>query len=95
VAFGVAALAGAYLVWAGGWPILLAGLAAILAGIGYSVGPSPLAYNGLADLMVMIFFGFVAVCGTVYVQAGTQYTFRPEPFPAPPGWRPWVWGAQS
>ncbi len=71
MAFGVAALAGTYLVWAGGWPILLAGLAAILAGIGYSVGPSPLAYNGLADLMVMIFFGFVAVCGTVYVQAGT------------------------
>lgn len=70
VAFGLAALAGIYLIAAGGWPILLAGLAAILAGIAYSVGPSPLAYNGLADAMVMVFFGFVAVCGTVYVQAG-------------------------
>ena len=66
--FGSAALVGIYLIYVGGWPVLLLGLASILAGLAYTAGPSPLAYNGLSDLFVMIFFGFAAVGGTVYVQ---------------------------
>ena len=70
VAFGLATLAGLYLAWVGGWPIVAIGVASILSGIAYTGGPFPLGYNGLGDVFVMIFFGFVAVCGTAYVQVG-------------------------
>jgi 1,4-dihydroxy-2-naphthoate octaprenyltransferase len=71
VTFGVAALAGAYLASIWGWVVLLVGALSILAGIAYTAGPYPLAYIGLGDLFVMIFFGFVAVCGTVFVTSGS------------------------
>ncbi len=48
--------------------ILLIGVLSILSGIAYTGGPYPLGYNGLGDLFVMVFFGFVAVCGTTFVQ---------------------------
>lgn len=66
--FTMAGLIGVYLIWLAGWPVALIGLAAILAGLAYTAGPWPLAYNGLGDLFAWIFFGFVAVCGTAYVQ---------------------------
>jgi 1,4-dihydroxy-2-naphthoate octaprenyltransferase len=69
-AFGLAALAGLYLIWVGGWPIVVIGVLSIIAGIAYTGGPFPLGYKGLGDLFVFIFFGLVAVCGTYYVQAG-------------------------
>jgi 1,4-dihydroxy-2-naphthoate polyprenyltransferase len=65
-----AALAGAGLVAAGGWPIALVGIASLLAAVGYTAGPWPLAYHGLGDLFVFVFFGVVAVNGTVYLQTG-------------------------
>jgi 1,4-dihydroxy-2-naphthoate polyprenyltransferase len=69
--FGLAALLGLYLIYAGGWPILAIGLASILAGILYTGGPVPLGYIGLGDVLVFIFFGLAAVGGTYYVQAHT------------------------
>ncbi|MEM8609946.1 MAG: 1,4-dihydroxy-2-naphthoate polyprenyltransferase [Myxococcota bacterium] len=54
---------------AGPWVVAI-GLSSIAAGLAYTGGPFPLAYNGLGDVFVMIFFGFVAVCGTTFVQAG-------------------------
>ena len=60
---------GLYLTAVAGWPILAVGMACILASLAYSGGPFPLASHGLGDLFVFIFFGFVAVCGTYYVQA--------------------------
>lgn len=69
IAFGAAFLLGVYLAWVGGWPIVVIGLAAIAAGFAYTAGPFPLAYNGLGDLFVLVFFGPVAVAGTYWVQA--------------------------
>jgi 1,4-dihydroxy-2-naphthoate polyprenyltransferase len=71
IAFGLAAAAGGYLVLEAGWVVLVIGVAAIGAGLAYTGGPFPLAYHGLGDPFVMIFFGFVAVCGTAYVQMGS------------------------
>lgn len=67
VAFALAFAAGLYLTWVGGWPIVAIGVSSIAAGIAYTGGPYPLGYNGLGDVFVMVFFGFVAVCGTVWV----------------------------
>jgi 1,4-dihydroxy-2-naphthoate octaprenyltransferase len=69
--FGLAALIGLYLIWAGGWPVIAIGLLSIVSAIAYTGGPFPLGYHGLGDLFVFIFFGLVAVCGTYYVQSGT------------------------
>ncbi|MBV8756010.1 MAG: 1,4-dihydroxy-2-naphthoate polyprenyltransferase, partial [Deltaproteobacteria bacterium] len=68
VAFAVASAFGLYLVTTAGWPIVAIGVASIIAGIAYTGGPWPLGYHGLGDVFVMLFFGFVAVCGTVFVQ---------------------------
>lgn len=65
--FGLASLAGLYLAWSSHWLVLVLGAACILAAAAYTAGPYPLAYIGLGDLFVMLFFGFAAVCGTVYV----------------------------
>jgi len=69
-AFAVAMLLGCYLVAIAGWPVVAIGIASILSGIAYTGGPWPLGYHGLGDLFVLVFFGFVAVCGTVFVQLG-------------------------
>ena len=64
---GIAFLAGLYLVWIGGWVIFWIGIFSLIFGILYTGGPFPLGYNGLGDLFVFLFFGFVAVMGTYYV----------------------------
>lgn len=68
--FMLATLIGLYLVYVGGWPILIIGVLAIVSAIAYTAGPFPLGYNGLGDLFVFLFFGPVAVLGTYYVQSG-------------------------
>jgi 1,4-dihydroxy-2-naphthoate octaprenyltransferase len=78
----VAALAlalGGYLVWLRGWPVVLIGLASLLAGWAYTGGPWPLAYNGLGDVFTFLFFGLTAVGGTTYVQTGR---LPPQVWPA-------------
>ena len=67
--FGLAALLGVYLTLTAGWPVIVIGLASILAAIAYTGGPFPLGYYGLGDAAVFLFFGLAAVCGTYYVQA--------------------------
>jgi 1,4-dihydroxy-2-naphthoate octaprenyltransferase len=67
--FGMAALVGLYLVVRGGWPMFWIALLSIVSGVAYTAGPYALAYRGLGDVFVLIFFGPVAVAGTYYVQA--------------------------
>ncbi len=70
VSFGVAVLAGIYLVAVAGWQLLLVGAASILAGVLYTGGPRPYGYEGLGELFVFLFFGIVAVVGSFFVQIG-------------------------
>jgi 1,4-dihydroxy-2-naphthoate polyprenyltransferase len=69
---------GAYLVSVAGPGLLLVGFASIASAVAYTGGPYPLGYHGLGDVFVMLFFGFVAVTGTAFVQVGH--------IPAPAWW---------
>lgn len=53
-----------------GWPIVLIGIVSIFFSYGYTGGPFPLAYLGLGELFVILFFGFVAILGSHFVQTG-------------------------
>ena len=68
VAFGVAVLAGVYLIATAGWELLLVGAASILAGVLYTGGPRPYGYEGLGEVFVFLFFGVVAVTGSYFAQ---------------------------
>src|SRR5690242_8711858 len=68
VAFGIAVLAGIYLIVVAGWQLLLVGAASILAGVAYTGGPRPYGYEGLGEVFVFLFFGIVAVAGSYFVQ---------------------------
>ena len=68
VAFGIAVLAGVYLIVVAGWQLLLVGAASILAGVLYTGGPRPYGYEGLGEVFVFLFFGIVAVAGSYFVQ---------------------------
>ena len=68
--FLLAAAFGIPLVIQGGWPILLIGAVSILMGYAYTSGPMPLAYHGLGDLFVIIFFGLVSVGGLYFLLTG-------------------------
>lgn len=70
VVFGAAFLVGVNLVWYGGWWLMAVGAASILFGYLYTAGRYALAYNGLGDVFVFVFFGLVAVGFTFYVQTG-------------------------
>jgi len=65
--FGLTFLLGLYLVFSVGILILWVGIFSIFAGIIYTAGPFPLAYNGLGDAFVFIFFGIVGTMGTFYL----------------------------
>ena len=71
VVMAAAVAVGGYLVWVGGWPILLIGVLSLVCAVAYTGGPFPLGYHGLGDLFVFVFFGLVAVGGTYWVQART------------------------
>jgi 1,4-dihydroxy-2-naphthoate octaprenyltransferase len=70
VCFAIALGFGVPLVFQGGWPIVVIGLVSLCLAYGYTGGPFPLAYIGLGDLFVVIFFGLVAVMGTFYLHLG-------------------------
>ncbi len=71
LAFAAALVLGLFLVWRGGWPILLLGLASLAAGYAYTGGPRPIAYGPYGELFVLLFFGVAAVTGTYFLQTLT------------------------
>ena len=68
IVLSAAALIGVYLITVAGWPILVLGVAAIVAAIAYTGGPWPFGYHGLGDVFVFVFFGLAAVAGSYFLQ---------------------------
>jgi 1,4-dihydroxy-2-naphthoate octaprenyltransferase len=66
----VAALFSVPLIMERGWPIVVIGVVSLFFSYGYTGGPWPLAYRGMGEVFVLLFFGLVAVTGTVFVQTG-------------------------
>lgn len=66
-AFGLSGLLGLYLTAVGGWVIVAIGLVSLALGFFYSMGPRPLSGTPLGELLVIGFFGVVAVAGTVFL----------------------------
>lgn len=70
----VAALAlavGLALVTYRGWPVLVIGVASLLAALAYMGGPRPIAYGPFGEFTVFVFFGPVAVMGADWVLTGS------------------------
>jgi 1,4-dihydroxy-2-naphthoate polyprenyltransferase len=71
LAFAAAGVVGAALsIVVNPW-LLVVGVAAIVAAVTYTGGPRPYGYIGLGEVMVLVFFGFVATVGSAYVQHAT------------------------
>lgn len=71
ITLAVALITGLYLVIAGGWPILLAGVTAIIFAWLYTATSHSLSYLGIADIFVFLYYGVIASCGTTYLQTHT------------------------
>lgn len=67
----IASLAGSTLLLWGGYKLIWLGIICVTFAFLYTTGPYPLSYNGWGDILVLIFFGFVPVGGTYYVQTLT------------------------
>jgi len=68
VALGFACCCGLATLPYGGWKLIVVGLVSCVFCLLYSAGPLPLAYVGLGDVLVVAFFGFVAVAFTYFIQ---------------------------
>ena len=69
ITLALACLCGCGLLFFAGWELIPVGIAIAFCVLAYSAGPYPLAYNGLGDVCVLLFYGVIPVCFTYYVQA--------------------------
>lgn len=65
-----AALFSLPLVLHSGWPMSLLVVCSLGCTYGYTGGPYPIAYQGLGDLFVMLFFGWISVAAVVFLHTG-------------------------
>ncbi len=56
-----------------GWIVLVIGIPSLYLSYGYTGGPFPLAYRGMGEIFVLLFFGWIATIGTVFIQTGEFY----------------------
>lgn len=68
LSFVLAFILGIYLVFVGGWPILILGLLSLATGAAYSAGPFPISSSPFGEFFVFLFFGLAAVGGSYYLQ---------------------------
>ena len=68
VALGLACLFGLLLVCFADWRLIGVGIAVAIGVLAYSAGPFPLAYNGLRDVCVLLFYAVKPDCFTYYIQ---------------------------
>lgn len=68
IMLGLACLCGFFLLFFATWKLVFVGIAIALCVLAYSAGPFPLAYNGLGDVCVLLFYGIIPVCFTYYIQ---------------------------
>ncbi len=59
---------GCWLATVAGWGVFALGVVSLVCAVAYTGGPAPLAYLGLGDLFVFLFFGLFAVLGSAWVQ---------------------------
>jgi len=75
IVFLSAFLIGVFLVTIGGYPILLIGLSAFLFAYLYTATKFSIAYNGLGEIFVFLYFGIIATLGASYLQT-SQYIYE-------------------
>lgn len=66
---GAAAMIGIPIILRGGWPFIILGLVSLYLTFGYTGGKVSLAYRGLGELFVFLFFGLFSVIGSYYIYA--------------------------
>ena len=66
----LASICGVCLFQERGWAIVAIGIPSLYLSYGYTGGFFPLAYRGVGELFVILFFGLVAVMGTIFIQTG-------------------------
>lgn len=68
--FVLALAIGSPLIVRGGISMVLVAVSSVLFGFLYTGGPYPLAYIGLGEVFVLLFFGWVSTCSVYYLQTG-------------------------
>jgi 1,4-dihydroxy-2-naphthoate octaprenyltransferase len=68
--FALALLLGIPLVIKGGVPLLILLFVSVICGYIYTGGPWPLAYHGMGELFVFLFYGLISVSTVYYLQTG-------------------------